>query len=172
MNGWGEYALAWVCFLAAHVLPAAAGPRAWLIGHLGRRGYLAVFSAVSVGLLIWLIRAAGQTPFIPLWDSGEWGRWTVNLAMPVAILTGALSRGLPGIVAGFAIWAGAHLVANGDLAHAILFGGMLGFAISGALRSGLPNAVRITLPRIAMAAALWLALLALHPLVVGVSPLP
>lgn len=96
----------------------------------------------------------------------------VNLAMPLAILCGALAVGLSGLMAGFAIWAGAHLVANGDLAHAILFGGMLIFALAGLARSGVPRSFRPTPLRLLLAVALWIALIALHPLIVGVSPLP
>ncbi|MBU3031056.1 NnrU family protein [Paracoccus marinaquae] len=172
MDGWGEYALAWACFLGAHVIPAAPGPRGWLILRLGRGGYLAGFSLLSVALLIWLIRASGGTPYLPLWEAGGWSRWLVNLAMPLAILTASLATGMSGLIAAFTIWAGAHLVANGDLAHVILFGGMLVFALTGLARSGVPRAFRVTVPRLLLAVAIWLALLMLHLPVVGVSPLP
>lgn len=172
MSDWGEYALAWACFLAAHLVPAMPGPRGWLIARLGRAGYLAAFSVTSILLLIWLIRASGVTPYIPLWDTGGAGRWLVNLAMPLAILTGALARGMSGLVAAFAIWAGAHLIANGDLSHVILFAGMLLFAGAGLARSGLPQQFRVTPARLALAVALWAGLFGMHPFVVGVSPVP
>ncbi|MBC9246516.1 NnrU family protein [Paracoccus sp. 11-3] len=172
MTDWDEYVFAWACFLGAHVIPAAKGPRGWLIGHLGRRGYLAAFSAVSVVLLLWLVGAAGRAPHVPLWDSGLAGRWLVNLAMPVAILCGCLAAGLSGLVLAFAIWAGAHLVANGDLAHVLLFGGMLAFALTGLARSGVPRSMRITLMRVVVAFGLWSMLIWLHPHVIGASPLP
>lgn len=169
---WGEYVVAWGCFLGAHVIPAAKGPRSWLMGHLGRRGYLAAFSVVSIMLLLWLIGAAGRAPYLPLWDSGLTGRWLVNLAMPVAILCGCLAAGLSGLVLAFAIWAGAHLVANGDLAHVLLFGGMLAFALTGLARSGVPQRLRLTPVRVSAGLVLWLALIWLHPHVIGISPLP
>lgn len=172
MSGWGEYALAWGCFLGAHMIPAAPGPRGWLVARLGRRGYIAAFSVLSFALLVWLVRASGAAPYVGLWDAGGWSRWLVNLAMPVAILTGALAVGMSGLIAGFAIWAGAHLIANGDLAHVLLFGGMLVFALSGLIRLGPPRKFRSTPARIAAALILWAALIALHPVVVGVSPLP
>lgn len=172
MGGWTEYGLAWVCFLAAHIVPATPAIRGRLVSALGRRGYLAGFSLLSLALLIWLVRASGSAPYIGLWDAGGFGRWLVNLAMPLAILCGALAVGLSGLMAGFAIWAGAHLVANGDLAHAILFGGMLVFALAGLARSGVPRSFRPTPLRLLLAVALWIALIALHPLIVGVSPLP
>lgn len=172
MTGWIEYGAAWACFLGAHMIPALPGPRGRLIATLGRRGYLAAFSLLSIGLLYWLIVAAGRAPYVHLWDQPGWSRWLVNIAIPVAILVGTLSVGMSGLVVAFALWAGAHLVANGDVAHAIFFGGMGIFALSGIARSGLPGAFRVTWRRLALAVLIWAALLHLHPLVIGVSPLP
>lgn len=172
MTGWGEYLLAWAGFLAAHVIPAMPLPRAWLLARLGRHGYLVAFSLLSLLLLVWLVRAAGAAPRLPLWDAGMAGRWLVNLAMPVAILTAVLAAGLSGLLAAFAIWAAAHLVANGDLAHVTLFCGMLAFAILGLVRRGLPATIRVTVPRLVLAVAIWLALLGLHPVLTGMSALP
>ena len=172
MSGWIGYGAAWACFLGAHVIPALPGPRGWLVTRLGRRGYLAAFSLLSIGLLYWLIVAAGRAPFVPLWDQTGWSRWLVNIAMPLAILTAVLSVGMSGLVLAFALWAGAHLLANGDLAHAIFFGGMGVFALSGVARSGLPGTFRVTWQRLMLAVLVWAALLHLHPLLIGVSPLP
>ncbi|MBK4214541.1 NnrU family protein [Paracoccus caeni] len=172
MGAWGEYILAWACFLGAHVIPAARPLRGWLIGRIGRRGYLAAFSLLSLVLLYWLIKATGRAPFVPLWDAGMAGRWLVNLAMPLAILSVTLAVGLPGLVSAFAIWSAAHLIANGDLSHLLFFGGMLIFALTGLLRSGLPGRFRVTPLRIVAAVVIWATLLHLHPLVIGVSPLP
>lgn len=172
MDGWAEYGLAWGSFLGAHLIPAAPAPRGWLIARLGRHGYLAAFSLLSVALLIWLIRAAGAAPHVPLWDTGGAGPWLVNLAMPLAILIALAAPGMSGLIAAFAIWAAAHLVANGDLAHVALFGGMLVFALSGLVRSGWPRLRWPGWPRLALALLVWIALILLHPWVVGLSPLP
>ncbi|MDB6177246.1 NnrU family protein [Paracoccus sp. Z330] len=172
MGDWLIYFLSWICFLGAHVMPARPHVRGRLIAILGRRGYLIGFSILSLILLIWLIRAAGAVDRVMLWDSGVAGRWLINMIMPVAILTGALSVGMAGLVAAFAIWAAAHLIANGDLAHVMLFAGMLAFALAGIRRTGLPNAFRVTRWRLLAVPVLWVVLIGLHPLVVGVSPLP
>ena len=172
MDGWGEYLVAVAAFLLAHVIPARPMLRAGLIARLGRRGYVAAFSLLSVGLLYWLIVAAGRAPYIGLWDAGQAGRWLVNLAMPLAILAAVTLRPLmAGLLCAFTIWAGAHLVANGDLAHAVMFGVMLGFALTGAPRLRRAR-LRLTPARLALAVAAWGLLLALHPVVTGVSPLP
>ncbi|WP_112310162.1 NnrU family protein [Pseudogemmobacter bohemicus] len=95
------------------------------------------------------------------------------------------------------LWSVAHLLVNGDLAHVILFGGFAGFCLIGMGMldrrrrremgeaewhrlahgtSNLPRPLRllpaVTLPRLLAFAALWAAVLAAHPHVIGVSPLP
>ena len=121
-----------------------------------RRGFGAGYGLVSTALLGWVIVAAGQAPFVPLWDQAPWMRWGVNLAMPLAILLICLGLGAvnplsfggrssgfdpaqPGIAGvvrhpllwALLIWSGAHGLVNGDLAHVILFGGFAGFSALG-----------------------------------------
>lgn len=154
--GWLELALALGVFMASHRIPALAGLKQRLEGVLGRRGYVAVFSLVSTALLFWVIFAAGRAPFVQLWDQTAWQRWAVNIAMPAAVALAVFGTGAPnpfafeGRAGGFdpgrpgiagvtrqpllwalALWAGAHLIANGDLAHVILFGLFLAFSLAG-----------------------------------------
>lgn len=153
---WIELALAMGLFMASHRLPAALGLKTRLVAALGARGYTLVFSVFSLGLLGWLISAAARAPFLPLWEQQGWHRWVVNLAMPLAIALGSFGIAAPnpfafeGRSTGFdparpgiaglnrqpllwalALWAGAHLLANGDLAHVILFAPFLGLALAG-----------------------------------------
>ncbi len=167
---WAEFSIALAAFLGSHVIPARF--RAPLIARFGKRAYVIGYSILSLALLYWLIVASGRAPYIELWPQEPWMRWLVNLAMPVAVLAAAVA-GMAGLMAGFALWAGAHLVANGDLAHGILFGLMLIYALFGlgiCLRRGV--ALRVAWPRLLAAAVIWAALFHLHPLVIGVSPLP
>lgn len=228
MGGWGEFASAFAVFLLSHAIPARPAVRRKLASLLGERGYLLVYSLVSVAVLAWLIAAAGRAPFVLLWPYAAWQAWLVNLVMPVACLLvafgigapnplsfGGTARGFdpahPGIVGvarhpllvALALWAGAHAVANGNLAHLLLFGSFAAFAILGmriidrrkrrqmgeaewarlAARSSFwPFAALISgrwrpgaapgLRRVALGLLLWLVLLAVHPPVIGVSPLP
>ena len=153
---WIEFTLAMLVFLASHRVPAALGLRQALVLRLGMAGYVTVFSLVSLGLFWWLIVAAGRAPFVPIWDQAPWHRWAVNLVVPGAILLATLGIGAPnpfafeGRALGFdparpgiagltrqpllwalALWAGAHLLANGDLAHLLLFGTFLAMALAG-----------------------------------------
>lgn len=164
---WSEFFLALAAFLGAHVIPARfRGP---LVARLGRRAYLAGYGVLSLGLLYWLIVAAGRAPWVEIWPQAGWMRWLVNLAMPVALAL-ALTGGMAGLMAGFALWAGVHLLANGDLAHVLLFGPLLGYALFGLGRARFRW--RLGWARLLAVPLLWAALFHLHPLLIGVSPAP
>jgi uncharacterized membrane protein len=223
---WAEFAGAYALFLLAHAVPARPPVRRRLVAGLGERGYVAVYVVVSLGLLAWLITAAGRAPYLPLWDPAPWQRWVPNLAVPVAIVLAALAVGVPnpfsfggarndrfdperpGVVAlsrqpillALGIWAGAHVVPNGNLAHVLLFGGFAAMALLGmamlerrrrrvlgaewealARRTALwPGAAGLAalagtprlVPRMVVGLAVYGAALMLHGPVLGVSPLP
>ena len=107
-------------------------------------------------LLTWIIIAAGRAPYVPLWDFAPWQAWSALALMLAASLLAAhalagvnpLSFGSrmtpfdpahPGIAGvarhpvlwALALWAIAHLVANGDVAHVLLFAPMALFALLG-----------------------------------------
>lgn len=168
MSGWIEFSLALVAFLAAHVLPMKVKTR--LTTALGRRGYVIAYSALSLALLYWLILASGRAPYVELWPQPVWSRWLVNLVMSAAFIIGAIG-GFGGVMIGFSLWAGSHLIANGDLAHVLFFGLLLGYAVTG-LMWGARLTIKVTPLRIGIGVAAWAALFHLHPLLIGMSPLP
>lgn len=147
MSGWAEFVLAYAAFMASHAIPSRPALKARFERALGRTGYLTAFALLSTALLIWLIVATERAPIVEIWGQEGWMRWLVNLAMPVSILFGTFAVGAinpfsfggraqgfdpahPGIAGvtrhplliSLLIWSGAHLIANGDLAHVILFG--------------------------------------------------
>lgn len=148
-----EFLAALAAFLAAHSLPAMTGTKARLVARLGRGGYVAAYSAVSLGLLVWLIDAARRAPHLALWDPAPW-QWHLAIAlMPLAFLFLIVGAAAPNplsvsfrrgeepgaivaltrhpILWGFALWALAHVPANGDAVALILFGGMAAFSLLG-----------------------------------------
>lgn len=157
MSGWGEFAAAFAAFMGAHAIPTQPRLRARLSAALGEGGFVLAYAAVSLGLLAWLIGAAGRAPYAPLWEFAPWQLLAPKLAMVPACLLLAFGAGAvnplsfggrapasfdpeaPGIAGitrhpllwALAIWAGAHLIPNGDLAHAALFGIFALFALSG-----------------------------------------
>ncbi len=154
---WAEFIAAGLVFLASHRVPTIPVVRARLAGALGERGFLIGYSLVSLGLLSWLILAAGRAPYVELWRPAPWQAWVPSLAMPVVCLLAAFAIGAPnplsfggGPAARFdpdrpgiagvarhallwalAIWSATHIVPNGDLAHVILFGAFAVFSLYG-----------------------------------------
>jgi len=159
VGDWTEFVAALTVFLFTHALPAKPSRRRGIVGLLGDRGYLTLYSAISLIVLVWLFSATGRAPFVPLWGFAPWRLWVPNLAMPLVCLLVAfglstpnpLSLGIrrvdrfdperPGIVGvtrhpllwAIALWAGAHVLPNGDLAHVLLFGSFGLFAVLGML---------------------------------------
>jgi uncharacterized membrane protein len=226
LTGWAEYGLAVLLFVVAHAVPPRTTLRARLTGALGERGYLVLYSLLSLLLLYWLLVAAGRAPYVPLWDPAGWQAWIPNLVMPLALVLAVCGTAVanpfslggsrrhefdparPGITAvsrhplllAVALWAIAHMVPNGDLAHALLFGGLAVLAVLGMIlldrrhrrRCGdrrwqaltrktafLPGGAPLPAPgdafpagRVALALLIWVALLLVHPALFGVSPLP
>lgn len=169
MTPWIEFSLAMAAFLAAHLLPMQLkGP---LTARLGRRGYMVAFSLLSLALLYWLIAAAGRAPVIALWPQHDWMRWLVNILMPLAFLLGA-TGGMAGVLTGFALWSGAHLIANGDLAHVVLFALMLAYALTGLARARPAFRFRLAPALIAIGLGLWAVAWHFHAAVIGASPMP
>lgn len=221
--GWGEYALAFTVFFVTHSVPVRPPVRPWLQARLGRTGFSLAYSALSFAVLALLIVTAGRAPIIPLWHWAPWQNHVVlTLMLPVCVILGlAIARpnpfsfgGIrnesfdptrPGIVRltrhplllAMAIWAGAHIIANGQLAYAILFGTFAGFAILGMslvdrrrrrtmgeeMWHKLDTARRRcpvlpapmswsgAISRLVLGAGLYFTLLVLHPWLFGVNPL-
>lgn len=221
--GWLPFILALAAFFAVHWIVARPAVRDGGRARLGRRGYGMLVGLAELAALVLVIWAAAEAPYVPLWDSPlEWQRWLANLAMPVAVLLLVLALGAPNplsfggrtqrfdpdrpgiagvvrhpILWALLIWSTVHLLANGDVAHVLLFGGFAVFSVLGmrildrrrrrdlgadwarlaARTSNLPFAggAGRWFPsplRLVIAAATWIALLWLHPDVIGVSPLP
>src|SRR3546814_471469 len=111
-----------------------------------------------VVVFVWMVLAYRGAPTAALWDLGHAGRGLPGIVMPFALffavcglttpsptMAGArppddpgkdVTRGIMRItrhpfLTGVALWAAAHLLANGDTASAILFGGLLILAVGG-----------------------------------------
>ncbi|HET9067552.1 MAG TPA: NnrU family protein [Amaricoccus sp.] len=158
---WLPFAASLAIFAGSHYLPAATGWREALIARFGRRAYFTAYGLLSLLLLGWVIAAAGTAPYVEIWPQLAWQRWVPNIAMPFAFVLAACGVGMPQpftlggrraarfdpadpgpaavtrhpVLLALALWAGAHLVANGDLAHVVVFGGFLAMALV-AMRAG------------------------------------
>ncbi|MBO9411251.1 MULTISPECIES: NnrU family protein [unclassified Ruegeria] len=157
MTGWVLFLAALITFMLTHAIPARPALRGQLITALGRKGYFAAYSALSLLVLGWLIVAASRAPYVEVIPPWPVFRWVPLLVMPIALwlatagvtIQNPFSFGglgqrrfdpeKPGILratrhpvlAALMLWAIAHLLANGSLSHVILFGLFAGFAAMG-----------------------------------------
>ena len=155
MDPMAMLALATVVFLATHYI-SSTPLRSGLVRMMGENGYLGLYTLISLAALGWMIWAYIKAPYERLWFGDEFKVWAVVL-MPVSLVfiaCGALTRnpsavrqesalramGEPRgilrvtrhpIMWGIALWAVVHLIARGDTASLMFFGGLLLLAISG-----------------------------------------
>lgn len=131
-----------VLFLGVHSLRMLAGDwREAQIARLGEntwKGIYALISAIGLGLIVWGYSLARLDSPV-LWPTPPWTRHLAALlTLPAFILL--VAAYVPGnhikaaighpMVAGVKLWALAHLLANGNLADATLFGPFLIWAVA------------------------------------------
>ncbi|SFR49969.1 NnrU family protein [Litoreibacter janthinus] len=154
---WTGFASVFAAFFITHSIPVRPAIKSRIVAKIGSRGFGLAYSTLSLGMLALLIWAAGQAPYQQLWPQMPWQRHVVHLGMLIVCLVLALSIARPNpfsfggkhndkfdpmrpglirwtrhpILLALALWAGLHLLPNGDLAHVLLFGVLAGFAIAG-----------------------------------------
>ncbi|RVT96625.1 NnrU protein [Rhodovarius crocodyli] len=147
--------LAAAAWLALHIGVSGTALRGRVVAALGGEWpFRGVFSAASTVVIIWLVMAWRAAPTTPLWYAPGALRGLVAALMLLAFVLFALSvagnnptsvgqslgaegaRGITRVTRhpmlwSFAIWAGAHLLANGDTAALVFFGTFLVTALAG-----------------------------------------
>ena len=126
-----------VLFLGMHLVPSAPDARDKLIARFGFNVYRGLFSLVSLTGLVLIIVGMGLAPTVPLWTPPSWGFTAAVAGMPFAfmlLVAAYLPTNLKRVIrhpmlAGVTLWAGLHLLCNGDLASLILFGGFGAFGL-------------------------------------------
>jgi uncharacterized membrane protein len=149
----GQLTVATLAFVATHF--ASSTPlRGAIAGAIGEKAWLGLYSLVAFATLGWMAWAYGKAPLQPLWP----GLRLVPLAvMPIALvlLVGGLMARNPtavmqeramrsadparGVIRvtrhpvmwAILLWATAHVLARGDLASLVFFGGFLVVAALG-----------------------------------------
>ena len=155
MDPIAHLALATAAFLAAHYV-ASTPMRAGLVKAVGERAYLGAYSLAAFATLGWMIWAYRHAPFAALWEVPAL-RLLPLVVMPFACILlacGALSRNPSAVrqegalksaepargilrvtrhpvMWGIALWSAAHVLARGDAASLLFFGGFLVLALSG-----------------------------------------
>ena len=130
-----------VLFLGVHSLRIVAdGWRTQTRARIGEGAYKGVYSLLSLlgfGLIIYGFGVARETP-VPLWTPPVGMRHAASLFTLVAFVmlaaayvprNGIKARLHHPMVLGVKAWALAHLLANGNLAHVLLFGSFLAWGV-------------------------------------------
>ncbi|MGF1463676.1 MAG: NnrU family protein [Maricaulaceae bacterium] len=172
-------------FIIAHSAPIIPGVKPALVGRLSVMGYKGAVSLVSMLAMVLIVWGWGQAPRTPIYDPPAWSRHAVIAAMAVvsiliasAYAPSRLKAWVGGhpMVLGVALWAGLHLLANGDLASVILFGGLGLYAALdywSARRRGPGPEVKAGLAATALSAGLglaaWAGMVFAHGHVIGVG---
>jgi uncharacterized membrane protein len=130
-----------ILFFAAHLVPTVPAWRASLVARAGEGGYKLGFSlAAGLGLVLIVLgvsAARGSAADPQLWHPPLWTRhlaFAVMLPAFILIVSAYIpshirDRSRHPMLAAVALWAAAHLAANGDLVALLLFGSFLAFAI-------------------------------------------
>lgn len=147
MDPIAHLAVATLAFLAAHFV-SSTPLRAGIAGAIGERGYLAVYSLAAFATLGWMVWAYGRAPAQPLWPGlrlvpavlmpfafilaacATMGRNPTAIGQARAMKADEPARGIIRVTRhplmwGIMLWGGAHVLARGDLASAIFFGGFV-----------------------------------------------
>ena len=150
-------ALAMGAFVGSHLALSSTGPRRAVAGLIGEWPFLGLYSAVSLALFMWVLDAYGAAPEVVLWRPPAALRTLSIIVMglaavlvvtgftqanPTAVILDRLAgaegpRGITRITRhpamwGVALWALVHVLATGNVASLILFGGLGGLALAGA----------------------------------------
>lgn len=124
-------------FIGVHMLPSVPAWREAAINSLGDKGYQGGYSLLSLAGMILIVYGKMQAPEEILWEAPEWTGTITLVLMPIAFIM-LNAAFIPSSIKSFtrhpmlwgvAIWALAHLAANGDLASLILFCGLGLFSV-------------------------------------------
>lgn len=149
-----------IVFVAAHLVLSSHPIRDTLVARIGERAFSGLYSVLVALPFIWMIAAYSRAPTDYLWIAPTGIKHiTLTVTIVAAILAvAAVSRNNPAVAGapppkledgpkgifritrhpfmwGVALWAITHLMATGDAASVIAFGGLATLAIAGTLHS-------------------------------------
>jgi uncharacterized membrane protein len=177
-----------VLFLGIHLVPALPPLRDRLYGALGEKKYKGLFSAISALGLVLIVAGYARAPAAPrLFDPFPAAQAIAPAAMLASFVLLAAANmkthlrrvlGHPMLI-GIGIWAGVHLLANGEVRASLLFGAFLAYAAIDLVSAVSRHAVKSFTPlarQDAMAVGggvvLALIVMGIHRLLFGVKAVP
>jgi len=185
-----------VLFLGVHGFSMLRTARENAIATLGGegsfKGLYALIAAIGLGLIIYGYGAYRAAGYVPLWTPPAWGRHAAMALVLIAFVLLAATyipshiraRTKHPMIAAVILWALAHLLANGDAGSVLLFGAFLGWGIAGRISMAgrtktifssatlsPPHGIGNDLIVVLLGAGFFVAMLFLHPLLIGVPVL-
>jgi uncharacterized membrane protein len=176
-------ALGVAAMAALHSIAAVPAWKQRVKARVGERLYGPLFGIASLAALAVIVAGWRLAAFVPVYDPPAWG-WIANflltlvgfLLLGVFLFRGWLRKRLR-FPMGLAVifWATGHLLANGDQASLILFGGLLVYAVAHigiGLAQGITPAPEVRhghdILALLSGAALYGVMTQLHPVLIGV----
>lgn len=124
-------------FFIVHFIPELNG-RKYFVDKMGEPAYKGIYSLLSIVGFVLIVYGKGNSDFVAIWNPPVWTRHLTMLLVLVAMLLLSISQ-LPNnfkrvikhpMLLSVTVWGIAHLLANGDLASMILFGGFVAFSVT------------------------------------------
>lgn len=175
---------------AVHLLPSVGvSARARLVERLGEDRYKGLFAlAIVLSVVLMVLGWRSAEPRLA-YAAPAWSALVANVLMFVALVlfaASALPTNLKRVIrhpqlTAVAIWAGAHLLSNGDNRSLVLFGGLGLWAVvamvtinrrDGAWEKPEPQPLAGELKPLLAAVVVFALLFWVHPYIAGVSPMP
>jgi uncharacterized membrane protein len=172
-------------FFGIHLVPTVGPLRQRLASWKGEGPYQAVYSLIAAAGLAGIIYGKSVAPYVPVYEPPAWTAhiawvmmWLAVTIFPAAYLPTNLKRVMRHpFLWGVALWALAHLLANGDLASLLLFGAFGLYAFydmrSANRRGATLSDTRHPLWRdgllVVVGTAAYILIIRLHPLLFGVA---
>lgn len=155
MDPIAHLALATLVFLATHFVTSTP-LRVTLVEAIGEKAYLGTYSFVSFATIGWMVWCFERAPVVPVLQVPGLKLWPL-VVMPLSLIllaSGLMTRN-PSLVGqyeapkndepargiirvtrhptmwGIALWAAVHMIARGDVASFVFFGGFLVLALAG-----------------------------------------
>ncbi|MDX1570017.1 MAG: NnrU family protein [Xanthomonadales bacterium] len=126
-----------VLFLGIHLVPAVPPLRAGLVGAMGENGYKGLFALLSLAGLVVIVMGYARAPYVHVYNPMPGAKHLAMTVMPIVFILLAAAN-MPGkiratlkhpMLIAVLLWAGAHLLANGDLRSILLFGSFAAYAV-------------------------------------------
>ncbi len=133
-------------FIGSHFIMSSRPVRTPLLARLGEGGFKGLYSLIAAAGLYWVITAYGNAPEYMYWEPHTAFKHlslsfmlVACIALVAAVMPRKPTEGPAGIfritrhpmIWGIALWGFLHVLANGDLAALIFFGGFIFLALIG-----------------------------------------